>query len=468
MTEENYDFNIADWEIASPKKMINYSFGFIISLYLSLAYNALIFYFYEVEVGLNTGLVSLAIIIYAIYNMLSAPLLGYLTDKPFKWSRKWGFRAPWVIFAAIPAFLFYFLLYIPPSIDAKANPWILFWYLVIISCLFSTFFSIFNAHYSGGFANHFRQDFERRKASALAFIFPGLILFFLSLLPLFIIVYGDKSTFALTALISVIVMFVCLIILIPGIRESEEVKKRYLQGYEEERLSFFKMMKFSLGSKNFRISLFAFTLVNIATVLNMASGIYFFKDVLKLPLYLSIFPTIVYFLALMIAVPLWVIFAGKHGTYKTILVGLLLSGIGYIPYLWITTIEEAMIFAIFRGVGGSCYTVMVMPILSDCYDEVTLVCGKHQEATLVGIRNIFNRSSIIFQAIIIGIVHIMTNYNPNPNAIQTPLAVWGIRIHRALIPMILVFSAFLLMVFFYDLKGDKKLALKADMRKKGL
>ena len=469
MSTDDYVFDPKDWKIASTKKMMYYSFGFILTLYMLLAYNSLIFYFYEVEVGLQTELVSLAIILFTVWTIITSPIIGYLTDRPFKWSKKWGFRAPWIVISAFPTILFYLLLYAPPNIDAKSNSFLIFLYLLIISCLFGFFMSIFRQHFEGGFANQFREDFERRRASAIAFIFPGLILFILSLLPLFIIVYGDKSTFFLTALISIIILASCVIFLIPGIHESEEVKMRYLQGYEDtDRISFLKMMKIGFKQRNFTTTIITSTLVNIATALNSASGIYFFKDVLGLPLYLSMYPTAVYFIALMISLPYWVSFARKHGSVKTYTIGLLLSGIAYIPYLWVTTLEEVIIFAALRGVAGSCFTVMVLPVISDCYDEVTLACERHQEATLHGIRAIFLRSSIIFQAIIIGWIHIITGYNQDPNAIQTPLAIWGIRVHRALIPMILCFTACIVMMIFYDLKGEKINALKQMLREKGL
>lgn len=469
MSTKNYDSLKKEWQIASTGKMMSYSFGFILTLYLLVAYNSFIFYFYEVEVGLEVQFVSLAIVLYTVWIMITAPIFNYWTDKPFKWSKKWGFRAPWIIAMVIPALIFYLLLYTPPDGDAKSNPWVFFWYLLIISCIFGTSVVIFGGHHEGGFANQFREDFERRRASAISFIFPGIILFFLAIIPLFIIVYGDKSTFVLTAIISIIIIAISVIFLIPGIRESPEAKERYLQGYKDtDRIPFLKMIKIAYKQKNFRNYLIAATLVNIGSALSMASGIYFFKDVLGLPFFLSVFPTIVYFVSLMIAVPFWAGFARKHGNVKTFILGIFLSAISYIPFLWITTLEEAIIFSVLTGIAGSCYTIMVLPIASDCYDEVTLACGRHQEATLIGIRTILMRSAIIFQALIIAWIHIATGYNQDPNAIQAPLAVWGIRIHRALIPMILCFMACGVMLFGYDLKGEKKLAQQKMLRKKGL
>ena len=58
-----------NWEIASTKKMLSFSFGYILSLYLLRAYTAFIFYFYEVEVGLKVELVSAAVILYTVWKL---------------------------------------------------------------------------------------------------------------------------------------------------------------------------------------------------------------------------------------------------------------------------------------------------------------------------------------------------------------------------------------------------------------
>ncbi|MCK5113074.1 MAG: MFS transporter, partial [Thermoplasmatales archaeon] len=185
-------------------------------------------------------------------------------------------------------------------------------------------------------------------------------------------------------------------------------------------------------------------------------------------LYFSVIPSIVFFITLMVFVPFWSTFSRKHGNKKTYVVGLFLLGVAHIPYLWITTIWEVIIFSVLRGIASSCTIYAVIPISADTYDEVTLACGRHQEAILHGIRNFFVRSSLLFAALIIGGIHIATGYNQDPSAIQTPLAIWGIRIHRALIPMILCFTACILFLLFYDLKGEKKLTLKSKLRELGL
>ena len=84
------------WEIASTKKMISYGFGGIIGYHLSIVYTLIIFFYFEVEVGLAIGLIALSYIIYAIWNMVNDPIIGYLTDRPFFWTKRWGMRFPWI------------------------------------------------------------------------------------------------------------------------------------------------------------------------------------------------------------------------------------------------------------------------------------------------------------------------------------------------------------------------------------
>lgn len=458
----------SNWEIAPTKKMVFYSFGFILYSYLLSSFTVNVFYFYEVEIGLPVDLVALSFVIFAAWSMINYPLLGYFTDRPFPWLSKWGMRAPWIIISAIFALIFYILIFTPPVDNMKTNPWPTFWYMLIIACIFDGFYTIFVSQFLGGFVNHFREDVERIRASVIMLIIPGIILVLMGFIWPLTIVYGNRHSFTLAALIAALALAVCIILLIPGISESEEVRARYLQGRtEDNKTSFLKMLKITFHQKNFIFSLVSFLLASISLSLGLASNIYFIKDVLRMPYYVSIFMAIAYFIAFMIAIPYWFSFSINHGHVKTYILGLFLTGLSLIPYLWITTLEEAIIVSIVRGFVDCCTYIVTMMILSDVYDEITLETGKHQEAMLMGIRSFFFRISVIIQAIIITWVHIVTGYNSDPHATQTPLAIWGIRLHLALFPMIFLFFSGFIMLF-YDLKGEKQRLLKRKLRERGL
>lgn len=454
---------------ASIGKMISYSFGDIVAFYLSGAYTVFIFFFYEVEVGLSTVLVGLALVIFALWNAVNAPLVGFLTDKPFKWTKKWGMRTPWILIGVFPALLFYILIFLPPNVDVKTNPWPIFWYMVITLCVFNTCYTLFTVHFWGTFANQFRSDYERRKASVYDNIIPFMGAFLLTLIPPLFIIYGNKESYALAAIINMSIMVVFMFISIPGIRESEELKKIFIQGYENaEKISFFKTLKTLFRLKNFRINVLTLLLVATSLTLNSASTLYFFKDILGLPYSYAVLTITAYFVSVIISIPFWSWIAKKIGHAQTFTLGILLVSLSYIPYLWINTIEEAIIFTFIGGIGFGAFFYMILTVFADINDEVALELGKRQDATVSGIRTFFDRLGILFQAIIIVLVHINTGYNPDPNATQTPLAIWGIRIHMALIPFVFTLIAFFVMYKWFDLKGEKKEKIFAELKEKGL
>ena len=67
---------------------ISFAMGDVfIQLYVYL-FSVRTFDFYENEVGLATGIIALAFIIFALWNMINDPLIGYLSDKPRNFCRK--------------------------------------------------------------------------------------------------------------------------------------------------------------------------------------------------------------------------------------------------------------------------------------------------------------------------------------------------------------------------------------------
>jgi len=448
----------------SGKKMASWAFGDIIGYYLSAAYGTFIFFFYEVEVGLSVLLVSLALIIFAIWNAINDPIVGYLTDKPFKWTKRRGYRFPWIMIGVFPTLLCYFLLYTPP---VASDQWTIFIYLVIILCLFDFFFSLYGVHFYGSFTMQFRSDEERRKASVYTNIIPGLGVLGVSIIPPIIIVFGDIESYAFASLIVIVVLAIFAIILIPGVRETEEVKDIYIQGYETaKKVSFIKTAKISFKHKNFTVYTIVILLFSTGGALFAASELYYFKDILRLPYSYALYTVLAGAIAFTVTVPIWFYIAKRIGHAHTFAMGLLFFSLSLVPFMFITTFEQYFIAYIFIGIGLSAFGFIYYAIFAEVNDEVALTLEKRLESTLTGIRTVVIRLSIVFQVIIIAVIHIATGYNPGGT--QTEEALWGIRLHASLIPAILVFVAFLLVIKWYDLKGEKKEKLFAALKEKGL
>jgi len=120
---EEPEFDESGWEQASTKKMLSFSFGYLLVFAMISQFNTWVFYYYEVEMGLPIVLIGLAFVIFAVWNMINDPLVGYLTDRPFKWSKKWGMRFPWMMIGVIPYLIFWWLLFaVPNSLVENSDP----------------------------------------------------------------------------------------------------------------------------------------------------------------------------------------------------------------------------------------------------------------------------------------------------------------------------------------------------------
>ena len=458
--------DFSEWEIAPTRKMYSYAFGYVAVNFFLYAGWGFVYYFYQVELGLALIYLTIASVIFALWNMINDPLLGFITERPTRWTKKYGFRAPWVIISAIPILVFYILIWTPP---VGASQLTLFLWFIIITCLFDSFFSIFNDHVYGGYTNQFPSEYERRKSFAITTVIMFVVITFLTVISSFVIVYGDISSFVTYAIIAAIVIMVMMIVLILGVKESEEMKQMFLKSFDDAgNVSFFKTMKISLKTKNFTASLMGYTAQITAMTFWTASGIYMFQYVYKLDFTMSALPTIVGVICVLATIPFWSNYARKHGFKKTYWVAFILHGLAFIPFLFIT---DYILVIIFTGIMYIFYcgeVIMLMPVASDTYDEVASQIGRRVDATMVGVRTFFFRVAFFLQAIIFFVVFTVTGFNPAPGAVQTPLAMWGIRVNAALIPACIFIVMGLIFRKYYTLEGAEKEALVKKLKDMGI
>ncbi len=461
--EEGHGYSLA--------KSISYaSMWFTDSMILAF-FGVVVFYFYEVEVGLNVAWVALAFVIFAIWNMVNDPLLGYLSEKPRaeKFIMKYGFRTPSIFISAIFLIIVFFLVFLPPNSSGGTNQLSIFLYMVIIICLMDAFYTIYNSNMAAGIVNMFRTDEERRKVGAIAVIFTvlGIVTVNAIILPNFI-VYGDRQSFVLAAGLTAIAMVVNMLMFSYGILEPKDVKAYYLKGRDKEKgeqIPFTQVVKTSMRSKNFVIFIILFLMFATAYNLFYASQVYFYKDVLKVDFSYFMYSIIALFIGFFIGLPLWLKIANKFGHSNVYGFGHIIFGITFLSFLWINSITELYVYMFIGGITYAATASVLIWVQADMFDEVTVNLGVHQEATLQGITNFFIRLAYLFIGVIIAVVHILTDYNPDPGATQSALAILGVRIHAGLIPGIILILGGLSFLLIYDLKGEKKTRMKEQLMK---
>jgi len=444
----------------SKLNMASYGFGSLSREFVQMAFNVLVFFYYEVEIGLNVWLIGLALIIFAVYNAINDPLIGYLTNRPFKFTKKWGRRFPWLLLGGIPLGFCYFLVFIPPSVDPVGGAWIIFAWLTFTTCLFDTFHSIYFVSFQSLFPDKFGSINERRTAAGI-YIPIGLIGVALgAILPPLFYDFKDLKSYTIQGLIVMAITIATMLLAIPGHRDDQETVDIYLKSYEKQakRESFLKSMKLAFKQKSFIAFMIIYTMYYVIINSLQASLPYVVFYAVEKPYREARFTTFIMaglLIGTMISIPFWVKLAKKTNyNGKVILISAILLGVFAFPLLFIRSYWVLVIAVSVWGIALGGFWSMIFPVFSDVIDESIVRYKKREEGTYIGIQQFFGRLGLIIQVLSFAIVHELTGFVEGADT-QTPLAIWGIHIHAALIPMICIFIGALIFWMLYDLNPEK-------------
>ncbi|MFE1745704.1 MFS transporter [Coleofasciculus sp. H7-2] len=118
-------------------------------------------YFLTDVAGIAAGLATWILLIGKVWDAINDPIVGVLSDRTN--SPRWGRRLPWMLYGAIPFGITFFLQWLVPRFSANdsANQWGLFWYYIVISILFNSFYTAVNLPYTA-LTPELTQDYNER------------------------------------------------------------------------------------------------------------------------------------------------------------------------------------------------------------------------------------------------------------------------------------------------------------------
>jgi len=427
----------------SKLNMASYGFGNFMNEFVAMAFGTYAFYFYQKELELDVWLVMAGFFIYAIYNAINDPLVGYLTNKPFKFTKKWGRRFPWTLIGGVPFILSYILIFTPPSL----NDWLLFGWLIFATCLFDTFASIFWVNFSSLFPDKFRSVKERRTATGLA-IPVGLVGVALgAILPPIFVVFGFPSTYIVQAGVVMIVALIALGLAVPGLRDDQDAVDRYLETHKtrEKGPPFFKSLGSALKQKSFVAFIISYTLYRTLVQSMTASVPYVVDDLLGLTSKAQIPIFAGFLIGALVSTPIWVMAAHKTNNNKLIMVicGILM-GVFTIPLIFLEELVAIVIALLVWGFSIGGYWAMIAPILADVVDESIVKLKTRQEGVYAGFQQFFGRLAIFFQALSFALAITFS-----------PTAKISVHIHLAVVPMICILVGTFVFWKWYNLTPEK-------------
>ncbi|MBL1210919.1 MFS transporter [Geminocystis sp. GBBB08] len=129
----------------------------------ALTANILVFFlmpFFTNVAGLSPGIAGSILFVGKISDAINDPIIGVFSDRT---QTKWGRRIPWMIMAAIPFGITFFLQWIVPkfSDNPSFNNNLLFIYYMIIGIVFNIFYTSVNLPYQA-LTPELTQDYNER------------------------------------------------------------------------------------------------------------------------------------------------------------------------------------------------------------------------------------------------------------------------------------------------------------------
>ncbi len=453
--------------------------------WVGAAFGFTVFFFYETVIGLNTVLASTAYIIWNIWNAVNDPLIGYMMEHHrFFWEKRWGYRhMPFILSCGILWLVCYLAIFLVPlDWDPTGDQWLIFVYYISVLVVYDIVGTLFDINMLAIFPNKFRGLNERRSVTGFGTILGIIGLVLAALIPPMFIIKGVAITYRDSALATVYIGLVLFLFIIPGTWESKRVRDQYQRQRELSKdkpnmVSFFATAKVVLTNRRFVSKIILFFGYQVGAIMLQTSALYVTTYLLDAE---ASTVTVLYAFMLfgaLVSTPIWMILSKKaNNNRKLSLIGGVGMCIAFTPMIFVMDLLGWAISMLVFGLclGGQWF--MDPPTMGDVLDDVAVKHGKRDPSVYYGYQALIIKLGQTTIALTIGIVHILTGFVAGASTLtelqaQSPtleLALFGIRIHSAIIPAIIMLVCTLLFWKYYDLTPEKVMANKAKLKELGI
>ena len=447
-----------------PKKiMASFQLGNLIGLMFSQLYAIQMPAFFLDILGLDVTLYFIALVIFTLFNMFNDPVLGYLSDRSTRFIKRWGKRFPFIIMGVVPWALMPFFFFIAPSALLIGQLGLFTWYLVV-QCANDTAFSLFDVNRIALFPDKFRDPKDRKIAGSITVVLETTGVILGVIIPILILeLLGQGIGYIVQAIIISGIAIVLIFLMIPGVREDEEMKQRRFQlNVAMEKSSFVKNLFTIIKDRNLIAYIALYTCYSTTMGIVMGSVPWFVQDILQLPVFGELI-IIFYIIAVFPGAYLWYKLSLKIGIKKVALLGGIIMFFIAMPVLFIPIgaggLPIMIIVLLCFGATDGAIISMTMPLFSAIIDAAAVRTGQRREGLYNGTNVFFNRISIAINAFVFWIIRTLTGYylgiGQNPLTPNVVLALLGLRLQMSVFPMFFMFIGVLIFWKYFRLSEDK-------------
>jgi len=434
------------------------------------------FFYYHTVVGLDPIWILTVVAINTTWAGLNDPLIGWLTDRNFKWTRKWGRRFPWIAIGIIPLSLSLIMIFSAPDIDATVNPLPIMLWLLFSLFIYDLFITLVEIHTSILRADKFRTETERRKYAGFWGFFDMIAQVLGMMLPP-LLLFGDS--YVIMAVIMALIMIIFgIIFVIKGAREDKIIIDRYYSR-DYERINVFKGLLLVIKQNSFMALYASYTLFLTASTIATGMVAYLTTFLLQSndPDVMIIFLAL-FLLGSLISIPFWLKLLKKIDNNKKVyIIGSFLLVAAYMSLTFFQTEIDLMIRMFILGFVNGCVWTIGMPVLyANVQDDFVIRQGKNQKGILVGTWAVIGLLTSFIDEALITLVFTITGFKAGiPDyatlaatpGIDVGAVLMGIRILLGIIPALAILVGTLIFWKLYPLTQEKVLENKAKLLELG-
>ena len=468
-------------------RLIHASFGSreMFSQWFTSAFGLYTFFYYESVIGLPSQLALVAFLIFSAWNAINDPLAGYLMEKiKMPWQRKRQMhRFPWILIGGIPFIVCYLVIFLVPlSWHPPNDTWKIFAWYVGSLVLFDTFFTIYDINAVSLFPVKFRTPQERRSVQGWGTLLGilGLVLAFV--ITGMIVNQNHPESYRQGALVSFGGGFLLFALILPGVYENKRLRAEYARNQAltgEAGQPFLTVARKVLANRIVRVKYLFFFGYQSAVALVNASALYVITFILDDPTNKSL-PLIMgsMLIGALVSTPLWVRVSQRVNDNKkmSIAAGLLMVA-SFIPMVFAVTRWQWMATLALFGVSLGGQWFMDPPTMGDVLDDAAVRTGKREQSIYYGFQTFITRFGEALKAATIALAHIATGFvvgyptlagqqAANPGGWR--LMIFGIRVHTAIVPALLVLTMTIIFWRRFDLTPEKAAENRRKLEEMGI
>jgi oligogalacturonide transporter len=371
-----------------------------------------LFMFYMTEVvGLSPLLAGFVFSLGKIWDAISDPLMGYLSDRT---KSRFGRRRVYFLAGIAPIALSFILLWLPVKLESQAA---LFAYYSLSYIVFATVITMVMIPYSA-LAAEMSGDYKvRNSLSGSRLFFSGFSSLIAATVPKVIIdmaAGGQRSGYMIMSIIFGLFFALPWVFVYFGTWES-------VAGVVDRKENFFKEFLTIFRNRSFRVHILMYIFAYSAMDVLMALFTYYLTYSLRRPELYSIAMGSLMVVQLM-AIPVYVAVANRLGKRTAYIIGLSIWAIGMVGTLLlspsVSVVLVALICAVI-GMGTSAGVLIPYTILPNVIDVDELMTGEQRSGIYSGAMTLTRK---MVQGVVamplIGLV--LQGIRFVPNAVQSP------------------------------------------------